>query len=111
MSPILLRAWDLLCMSSIQGSHMASSFLDHMGFAVGTVVYSVHQIQRARLAVETVHFVRWEQPGFPDKHQVVRGQAFWLAEGKFPGKSSSALRARLPAKQGLAPPLSAFLHG
>ena len=98
-------------MNSIQGSHTASSFLEHTGFAVCTVVYSVHQMQRARLAVETVHFMQWEQPGFPDKHQVVWGQAFWLAEGKFPGNSSSALCAQLPAKRGLTPCLSAFLHG
>lgn len=52
MRPILLGPWDLSCSNSIQGSHMASSFLEHMGFTVSTVVYSVHQMQRARLAVD-----------------------------------------------------------
>lgn len=65
---------------------MASSFLEHMGFAVCTVVYLVHQMQCARLAVETVHFMQWEQP---DKRQVVWGQVFCLEEGKFLGNSSS----------------------
>jgi len=44
-------------MNNIQGSHMASCFLEHMGVAVGTVVRLVHQMQCARLAVEIDHFM------------------------------------------------------
>lgn len=52
MSPILLGPRDLSCTNSIQGSHMANSFIEHMGFTVSTVVYLVHQMQRARLAAD-----------------------------------------------------------
>lgn len=58
-----------------------------------------------------VHFMKWKQPGFPNKHQVVRAPASWLEEGTFPENGSSTLCAQLIAKRGLTPHLSAFLHG